>query len=392
MDFSASDQLINQISEDKSLILAILSAPIQTADGKKISIRPILIKNQLYYQVTEQRQQQAVHRNLSFQDFFDLLKQMIRIYKQTTLYTNKGDYQILIGKKKVTLLKKPPSRAPGQLVHNRTKHYLIEEGEPIPFMIKLGLMTPEGKIIPKKSDKFRQINRFLEMVNDVVGSFNPAQLIRIIDFGCGKAYLSFALFYFLTTLKGFKIEMVGLDLKNDLVEFCNQLAKDVGFAPDLKFVLGDINEYQLAQKVDLVVSLHACDTATDAALEKAIGWDAKVILCVPCCQHELYHQINCPVLDPLLKHGILKERFAALATDASRAQLLEVSGYQVQVLEFIDMEHTPKNLLIRAIKGNKESEASWKSYQEMRSFLHVNPSLERRLINKIVHSKILKPH
>ncbi len=253
-------------------------------------------------------------------------------------------------------------------------------------------MTKDGNIVAKKYDKFRQINRFLELVSDIIPHL-PTRIdtttgaplpLQIIDFGCGKSALSFALYHYLHQIEKRPITIKGLDLKRDVIENCQKLADKLGYA-NLNFSVGDINTHQFQGKIDLMISLHACDTATDAALEKAIFWDADVILCVPCCQHELYSQVQNQELNAILRHGILKERLAALITDAARAELLTTQGYDVQTLEFIDMEHTPKNLLIKAIKSppsQKESLAQQR-YQQLKEAFKITPSLETRLSQKL---------
>ena len=349
---------------------------------KKVTIRPLFIKNGLNYQLTEQVGSQAIHKNFDENTCLEWLKEHLYNYKQTFLYTKTADHQILMTKKQqITLLNRPASKSTANLVHNRMKQYALEEGKPIPFMVHLGLMTEKGKINPKKSDKFRQINRFLEMIDDILVHFDKNKKIHIVDFGCGKAYLTFALHYYLKFIKKLDVFIVGLDLKVDVIKSCQDLAIQLNYTKDLLFQLGDIRTYHNQQEMDMVIALHACDIATDAAIEKAVKWKAKVILCAPCCQHELYSQVNNAMLNPLLKHGILKERFAALATDALRAQLLEVVGYQTQVLEFIDMEHTPKNLLIRAVRKTKvdNRQVEWQTYLKMKNELHVEPSLEKFL-------------
>lgn len=374
--------LLSGIFEKDELILATLSAPHAPSNVSKIAVRPIVIKGKPSYQATEKRQQQAFHHNFAKDECLKWLQVRLEEFKQTFLYTKSADYHILLGKKgNLTLLKKPPTKTLRQLVHNRKKEYLLHEGEPIPFLIRLGVMNSEGKIYVAKQDKFRQINRFLEMIDDVLPYFDPSHPLRIIDFGCGKAYLTFALYHFLKVAKGYPVHMVGIDLKADVIQYCQDLSKELGYQDSLQFVRDEIDHYQAKEGVDLVISLHACDTATDAALEKAIRWQAKVILSVPCCQHELMPQIHQELLRPLLKHGILKERFAALTTDAARAQLLEVLGYQTQILEFIEVEHTPKNLLIRAFKRLQPDEhrkAAWQAYLKFKETLHIDPSLERR--------------
>lgn len=386
MNLEDSNAFLDQIFESDSLILAILSSPAKKAISQKITIRPIIIKNELNYQLTEQKQAQALHRNFSKKECLKWLKEAFLDYKQAFYYTKDADYQILISKKqKITLLSKPSSKTDQNLSHNRPKQYLLQEDHPVPFLEQLGVMSHEGKVIAKKRDKFRQINRFLEMIDDVLPHLAGEQRIHIIDFGCGKAYLTFALYHYLKIVKGLNVEIIGLDLKQDVIQFCQDLTEKLGYDRDLRFKLGDINSYHASSKVDMVISLHACDTASDAALEKAIRWQAKVILCVPCCQHELYQQVRSEMLAPILKHGILKERFASLATDALRAQLLEVLGYHTQVIEFIDLEHTPKNLLIRAVKSGKSEsqEKHWQAYLKMKEALQVDPSLEKRFLKEL---------
>ncbi len=378
--------ILNNIFEQNSFILATLSSPQKNIEISKAVIRPIQVQGQQKYQMTEQRQDKALHHNYSSEQCLNWLKNHVNDFKQTYLYTTQADYHLLIGKKgNSTLLKKAPSKVASETTHNRLKNYIWKEGTPIPFLVHLGVMNFDGKVFGAKQDKFRQINRFLEMVNDVLPHLDPAQPIRIVDFGCGKAYLTFAMHHFLKVTKGYRVEMVGLDLKADVVKLCQDLAGQLGYGDDLRFLHEDINTFTQSGNVDLVVSLHACDTATDAALEKAIHWNAKVILCVPCCQHEVMHQIDQELLKPLLKHGILKERFAALVTDAARAQLLNVLGYQTQILEFIDMEHTPKNLLIRAVKQSHpaDAKASWLAYLKFKQTLNIFPSLERRFQSEL---------
>ena len=235
----------------------------------------------------------------------------------------------------------------------------------VPFLQDLGVMTQEGKIVRTKFDKFRQINRFLEFIEDILPQLSKNREVTILDFGCGKSYLTFAMYYYLHELKQYDIRIIGLDLKKEVIRHCNELAKKYGYEK-LTFLEGDIAAYEGVDQVDMVVTLHACDTATDYALAKAIGWNAKVILSVPCCQHELNRQIQNDVLAPIMKYGLLKERFAALMTDGLRAEYLESAGYHVQVLEFIDMEHTPKNILLRAVKHSSVSAEKIVKHQAVR--------------------------
>ena len=258
--------------------------------------------------------------------------------------------------------------------HNRTKTYILKEGEKVDFLVDLGVMTKEGMIVRTRYDKFRQINRFLEFIEDILPQLDKDKEQTIIDFGCGKSYLTFAMYYYLKVLKGYNVRIIGLDLKKDVIEHCNQLRTRYGY-DKLDFYEGDIASYKGVESVDMVVTLHACDTATDYALAKAVKWGAKVILSVPCCQHELNKQMENEILKPVLKYGLIKERIAALVMDALRAGRLEEAGYQVQILEFIDMEHTPKNILIRAVKTGKPHEI--KELDACEKFLGVDPLLGR---------------
>lgn len=267
--------------------------------------------------------------------------------------------------------------------HNRQKQRVIAEGQAAPFMVELGIMTPEGKVHAKKQDKFRQINRFLEMVADVLPQLPQDKPLTIIDFGCGKSYLTFALYHLLAVEQKRDIRIIGLDLKADVITFCSELAHTLGY-DKLTFMVGDIADYEGVSEADMVVTLHACDTATDAALAKAVGWGAAVIMSVPCCQHELFKQVSSDALAPILSQGLLKERFAAIATDALRGTLLEVLGYKVQMLEFVDPEHTPKNLLIRAVRSESGTQAKkWEQYEQFRNFLQLAPSLEKLLAGRL---------
>lgn len=269
--------------------------------------------------------------------------------------------------------------------HDRSKRYILREGEPVDFLVSLGVQTPQGRIVKAKYDKFRQINRYLEFIEDILEKLPADRTIRIVDFGCGKSYLTFGMYYYLNRLQGRDIRVTGLDLKADVIDRCGQLAKELHY-DGLCFRQGDISDYQGGEKVDMVVSLHACDKATDYALEKAVKWGADVILAVPCCQHELNRQIRCEELGPVLKYGLIKERIAALVTDALRAGLLEQSGYDTQILEFIDMEHTPKNILIRAVyqgQNPKQNKRNAEKLKELLQFWTVNPTLVKLLLPKL---------
>ena len=364
-------------SLNKEFLSAIISNPREKGGIVKIKIRPVEHKDNILYQCEEHRNNQVFHHNLNEEAAAGYIENAMQEFKQMQMETRKFRYQVLISKKgKMTIQRRLQTGRFKEidLSHNRKKHYILEEGKAVPFLQDLGVMTKEGEIVRTKFDKFRQINRFLEFIEDVLPELPKDREVTILDFGCGKSYLTFAIYYYLHELKGYDIRIIGLDLKEDVIARCNALAEKYGY-DKLTFLTGDIADYEGVSKVDMVVTLHACDTATDYALEKALEWDAKVILSVPCCQHELNKQMENEILKPVLKYGLIKERIAALVTDALRAGRLEEAGYQVQILEFIDMEHTPKNILIRAVKTGKPHEI--KELDACEKFLGVDPLLGR---------------
>jgi SAM-dependent methyltransferase len=382
--------LIDSLLEQNDLLYAVFSSPkSKAASVTKAILRPVKVKNETRFQLTTTKGAQEFHKTLESKEVPEVFENLfLKDFKQGTICSSKADYHLLSNKKdELTILKRAPTRALPVLDHNRKKKHLLPEGERIPFLIELGVMTADGKVIGKMSDKFRQINRFVEMIDDIIPHLNTKKKLEIVDFGCGKGYLTFALYHYLSVIKKYSVHLVGLDLKKEVVEECQRLADRLGYR-DLTFIHGDIKNYVSKISIDMMIALHACDTATDAAIEKAVNWNAKVILAVPCCQHELYSQVKNAALEPLLKHGILKERFAALVTDAARANLLEAVGYHTQILEFIDMEHTPKNLLIRAVKasGKTDVDKHLKAYEKFKETLQIDPCLER-LFNSILESR-----
>ncbi len=369
------DKLLQMIEghPDPSMLLLTVSNPRKASEIRKITVRPVLLKGELKFQAASYSRTQVFHRNQSKEEIMDMMAEVLPAYRQLLLRTEQEEISALINKKGKASINRHPlaeasaapageKPAPVRLAHNRTKNYLLPEGTPVPFLQDLGVMTAEGKIVRKRYDKYRQINRFLEFIEDVLPSLPKGRELTILDFGCGKSYLTFAMYYYLREIAGRDVSIVGLDLKKDVIRSCSRLAESYGY-DRLHFIEGAIEDYEELNQVDMVVTLHACDTATDYALEKAVRWGAKVILSVPCCQHELNGQLNdrrragAKALPedrpfaPLTDYGILQDRFAALATDGIRAKLLEEAGYETRILEFIDMEHTPKNLLIRAVKG-----------------------------------------
>ncbi|MEI3381855.1 MAG: SAM-dependent methyltransferase [Dorea sp.] len=385
------DELRKLLQENLNIdfISATLSNPRNKDAIQKVKVRPILKKDTLLFQLESFQNNQAFHENMEVEKACEKLLEHMENMKQMQLDTQGCSYSVLISKKgKVTIKSKlkKGDRKKINMSHDRKKKYVLEEGIPVPFLQDLGVMTQEGKIVHAKFDKFRQINRFLEFIEDILPELDKDRELTILDFGCGKSYLTFAMYYYLHELKSYDIRIIGLDLKKDVIRHCNELSEKYGYEK-LKFLEGDIADYTGVNKVDMVVTLHACDTATDYALAKAIGWDAKVILSVPCCQHELNRQIKNEVLEPILKYGLLKERMAALITDGLRAEYLEREGYTAQILEFIDMEHTPKNILIRAVKNKKKKGQGDDAIRRCEAALRVTPTLGRLLDGYAIEEK-----
>ncbi len=409
--------------------------------GKRVGSAAPAADESLAFQAEEFRGKQAFHRNMRKEETLAYIEEAMQKYKQLELFSEFGSMQVLVskaGKQTVKVKKAQPERkAAGEqkasleavrkaetdrtvteaksaglqkagreernlekvglvgtdnksadvpdaqlpkmriLTHNRRKRYILEEGRPVPFLKDLGVMTADGKIVNSRYDKFRQINRFLEFIEDILPQLPKDREVRIIDFGCGKSYLTFAMYYYLHELQGLDVRITGLDLKEDVIEHCGRLARQYGYEK-LEFLHGDIADYTGADQVDMVVTLHACDTATDYALAKAVRWNAKVILSVPCCQHELNGQMENDLLRPIFHYGIVKERMAALYTDALRAEILENHGYRTQILEFIDMEHTPKNLLLRCVRSGRRKE-NGEQIKAVTEFLGVEPTLLKLL-------------
>ena len=373
-------KLLLQENLNQEFLAAVLSAPRDKSGVEKVKVRPLLKRGKLVFQLESFCNRQAFHENLSAEEAADRIFEYMQNMKQMQMETKQWNYTVLVSKKGKLTIKRKAQKNPNKqadMNHNRKKQYILEEGTMVPFLRDLGVMTEEGKIVRTKFDKFRQINRFLEFIEDILPQLDKGREVTILDFGCGKSYLTFAMYYYLHELKQYDIRIIGLDLKSEVIRHCNELSVKYGYEK-LTFLEGDIADYEGVDQVDMVVTLHACDTATDYALAKAVGWHAKVILSVPCCQHEINGQIANDVLKPILKHGLLKERFSAIVTDALRAEYLEREGYEVQVLEFIDMEHTPKNILIRAIDTGKKGKNS-KRIKDCETFLNVEPTLGRLL-------------
>lgn len=376
---------LKDISDARPYKVVISKTVQKTAAYQKITVE----KKESYYQASAYTAKQVFHQNIAMEELEAyLVNSVMGAYQQINAWDDTKEYMLMISKKgKITYQVKKRKE---QLVknkekedtsHNRRKNYILQEGTVIAPLVDMGIFTTEGKVVRSMYDKFRQINRFLEIIEDGVKNDTHDHL-NIIDFGCGKSYLTFILYYYFTEIKGREVQIVGLDLKEDVIRNCNAAAEKYGYR-NLKFEIGDINGYRADFPVDMVVTLHACDTATDYALFNAIQWNAKMIFSVPCCQHELNSQIQTEDYSLMTRYGIIKERFSALATDAIRGNLLEYCGYKTQLLEFIDFAHTPKNILIRAVQKKVVPSAVKRNYlrevEQMMEEFHFKPTLYRLL-------------
>ncbi len=383
------NEFVQQFSEsvrDDSFIQLVLSSPVKDIepDTHKVSARPIELSSGCSIQFTRHEASRETHQNFAPSDATTEVERLFGTsFRHAHLFTTSADVmakQKASGKLKLSR-RTPSKQKPQSVEHNRSKQYLIPEGVPCPFLIEIGVMNAEGRVRASKYDKFRQVNRFLEFVEDVYSSLPQNGVLRVVDFGCGKSYLTFAMHHLLVQKHGRKVQMLGVDLKQDVIDDCRGIAERLE-CDGLEFIAANVEDIEPPGPVDLVVSLHACDTATDIALGRAVAWQAKAILSVPCCHHEFASKMNRDVLPPVQQHGILRERFAEIATDAYRAQMLEASGYRAQVVEFIDLEHTARNLLIRAVRRpNGEASADARN--------NANKLTEQLGINDPVLSQLL---
>jgi len=384
MEYQEMLEQITHLIKNKTLIAATISQPrAKLEEVKRVRLKPVELKGVYHVQFEYQYERVLKHENIELLEVETKLAELLQQFRQVQAEFPEEKIHIQLSKKFKVLWKsdRTASQKVANLSHNRKKNYLLSEDTPYPFLVHLGVQTPEGKVKKQKHDKFRQINRFVEFIDDALEYLPKDRPVRILDFGSGKSYLTFALYHYLRIEKGLDIRVTGLDLKKEVIEECQQIANDLQYE-HLEFLVGDINDYNEETSVDMVVTLHACDVATDMALARAVKWGAKVILSVPCCQHELNTQLESPALDIMLQHGLVKERFAALATDSIRAELLKLVGYEAQLLEFIDMEHTPKNILIRAyFTGRKSTSEEQDRYREFVQFLNAKPFLENELQN-----------
>lgn len=381
MDFSQLKQSIETLVASDQFLQATISQPrMKSQPTKRIRLKPVELRGTRVIQFEYQEERILSHDNIERTDLRAPLDDALENFRQIHLETTEVIVHVQISKKYKVFYQTKPQQGAKQidLSHNRQKNYILKEGTVYPFLVELDVQTSDGRIKAAKRAKFRQINRFLEMIDDTIPHLPTERTIRIIDFGSGKSYLTFALYHYLKIEKNLNIEVTGLDLKKEVIEHCQRLSDALAY-DSLSFEVGDINDYE-SDSVDMVVTLHACDIATDMALARAVKWGARVIMSVPCCQHELFNQIDAPALELITQHGLMKERFSALATDTMRAELLELVGYDTQLVEFIDLEHTPKNILIRAYRHDRTVDPKRReSYEAFRNLLNAKPYLEEEL-------------
>ncbi len=349
---------IVEITNDAEKIVKLTaSSPLRKdAEYTKISLRPIVTKSGEMYQAERFRNDQVFHKNIAKEELSDYLLSLFDTYRQVCVfYAGATDTYFVGAKGKIKKSTAKNNLKKSIEGNDRAKTYLLNEGDDIPVMVDLGIFTPDYRIIKSKYDKFRQINKFIEIIDHELKDYEGKD-ITVLDFGCGKSYLTFVLRHYLVNVKKLNAKIIGYDLKKEVVADCNGLAKKYGY-DDITFVVADVKKDVLYdEKIDMIVSLHACDTATDFAINYAITKGVKYLFSVPCCQHEVNLSIEKGgELDVLLRYGIVKERVSALLTDSIRAMILEDMGYKVDVLEFVDLAHSPKNLMIRGVKRKKPS-------------------------------------
>lgn len=361
---------IKEIVEQEIVKIVISNKKDKDEKYNKIVILLKETPKKKYYQIEKYTDKQVFHKNIELNMLEEtILELMESKYKQLSAWSVNMNFDLKISKKNKVFLGKKKNNNSNIVIkgHNKEKNYILKEGTIIQPLIDLGVFTKDGKVVNSQYDKYKQINRFIEIIDDEVKK-NKFEELTVLDFGCGKSYLTFVLYYYFTEIKKINVKMIGLDLKADVIKKCNDIAKKYNYK-NLSFELGDINGFKYNNKVDMVITLHACDTATDYALYNAIKWNTKMIFSVPCCQHEFNSQMKPENLPILSKYGIVKERVSALMTDAVRANLLESVGYKTQLLEFIDIAHSPKNILIRASKSNISSEKKEKALKEVNDLI-----------------------
>lgn len=325
----------------------IIVSNSKTPDYKKVSVTKVIIKDKIMLKHELLTKTQSFVKNYSFEEIKSVLEDDMHNFNQIEIWTTTTYYAYKITSKgKILSNKKMVQTSIETKNINKEKNYIIKEGMIIPALIDLGVMNSEGKIIKSHYDKYRQINKYLEILDKTIGYEDH---LNIVDFGCGKSYLTFVVYYYLVNIKHIDVNIIGLDLKANVIDTCNMIRDKYGYK-NLNFINKDIALFNEFDHIDLIMTLHACDTATDFALYHAIRLKCKYILSVPCCQKEINKQLDKTTFNIINKYGLLKERFSSILTDSIRANILEYYGYRVNVGEFVDFDASPKNVLIKAVK------------------------------------------
>jgi len=364
-----------------NIMKGTISGPKRTSKYIKAKINRISLNHmETVIQLSLYTEKQVFHKNYDDSNInLEIINLLENEFNNAELFTDDYVYGYRISSKgKVLSNKRKNNQELVTISHNKEKQYLLKEGMVVPPLVDLGVMMPDGKVVKAKNDKFKQINRFLEIIND---SIKDEKKLNIIDFGCGKSYLTFILYYYLTVIKKMDVNIIGLDLKEDVIDHCNEIAKKYNYTK-LVFKKGDISKYSDKDNIDMIITLHACDTATDYALYYAIKMKAKYIFSVPCCQHEINNELDSNYNHLINKFGILKERYSAIVTDAIRANILQYVGYKTQVMEFVDLENSPKNILIRAVlSSNTKNEKIKQEIDKLIKEMNINQTLYDLMFN-----------
>lgn len=356
------------------------------SEYSKVTAKPFATKGGIKFQLEYTKGKQVVHQNIEKDALAENIAKLFETFTQCVIYGAENDFHLNCFNGKIKAKTMAPSKKVKVVAHNKQKEYILSEGEDIDFLIYLGVMTKDKKVVKAKYNKFRQINKYLELLKSSVDTLPTDRPLKIVDFGCGKAYLTFALYYYIVKILGREAYITGLDLKEDVIDYCNKVAKELNYET-LEFQKGDIKNYSRTQDVDMVIMLHACDNATDEGIVQSIKFNAKIIIAVPCCQHEFFPQIKNDSLKPMLAHGIIKERLSALVTDSLRAQILKAVGFEVSVMEFIETEHTPKNIAIKAVRKGGFNKSAYDEYTSFRDNFSLNPYIEKRFVEENILKK-----
>lgn len=367
------------------IVISSVKKGVQS-EYSKVTIKPFVAKDDVKFQMEYTKGKQVVHKNIEKDCLAKNIADLLKIFSQCVIYGEENDYHINCFNDKIKAKKLPPSKKVKLAQHNKKKEYILNEGEDIDFLIYLGVMTKERKIVKAKYNKFRQINKYLELLKSSIDTLPKDRPLKIVDFGCGKAYLTFALYYYIVKILGRDAYITGLDLKEDVIDYCNKVARELKYET-LEFQKGDIKNYSRTQDVDMVIMLHACDNATDEGIVQSIKFNARIIIAVPCCQHEFFNQIDNAELKLMLSYGIIKERMSALVTDSLRAQILKAIGFDVSVIEFIETEHTPKNIAIKAVRSGGFNKNAYNEYVKFRDYFKLKPYIEKRFIQENIIEK-----